>query len=106
MAPHLTPWAPSSMMTWQERIAALQKLLGKGVAAPMQSIPDVAAGGAVGWIGVPLAFDRTQAQHPERSTQTHSPALLTTHGPALLTTRIDTRSCAAQGCSSRRGSTR
>ena len=36
---------------YAERIAALQTLLGKGVAPPMQDIPDVASGGPVGWLG-------------------------------------------------------
>lgn len=33
------------------RIAKLQKVLGKGTAAPMQEIKDVPAGGPIGWLG-------------------------------------------------------
>ena len=36
---------------YTDRIAALQKILGRGVAPPMQSMPDVVSGGDVGWIG-------------------------------------------------------
>lgn len=36
---------------YEGRLAALQALLGRGVAPPLQSIPDVVAGGAVGWLG-------------------------------------------------------
>lgn len=35
----------------EERVAALQELLGKGAAPPMQEIADTVSGGAVGWIG-------------------------------------------------------
>jgi len=36
---------------YEARIAALQATLGKGVAPPMQDIPDVVSSGAVGWLG-------------------------------------------------------
>ena len=36
---------------YDANIDALQKILGRGVAPPMQIIPDVVSGGPVGWLG-------------------------------------------------------